>query len=172
MPHAKEVVRPDFVNRPHGAHPAAGVTRLSAIASQAASVPGAREVVLHHFASPPHGAYPDWGLIRDSAGNLYGTTNGSYSDIGGGGTSDAGVVFEVDTFGHETVLYSFTGGGPMAAIPSRYSWPATRPATSSGLRPSVAHRTRASCSKSTRSAMRRCCTASRAGPMAATPTQA
>ena len=73
-------------------------------------MPNAKEVVLHNFASPRHGAYPDWGLIRDSAGNLYGTTNGSYSDIGGGGTNDAGVVFEVDTSGHETVLYSFTGG--------------------------------------------------------------
>src|SRR5208283_4382181 len=56
------------------------------------------------------GAYPDFGLIRDSAGNLYGTTDGSYSDVGGGGTNNAGVVFEVDTCGNETVLYSFTGG--------------------------------------------------------------
>jgi uncharacterized repeat protein (TIGR03803 family) len=28
----------------------------------------------------------------------------------GGGTSGAGVVFKLDTSGHETVLYSFTGG--------------------------------------------------------------
>jgi len=73
-------------------------------------VPNAQEVVLHNFVSPPNGAYPAWGVIRDSAGNFYGTTNGAYSDIGGGGTNDAGVVFKVDPSGHETVLYSFTGG--------------------------------------------------------------
>ena len=55
-------------------------------------------------------AIPFGGLIRDSAGNLYGTTNG-------GGASDAGVVFKVDTSGNETVLYSFTGGAD-GAIPS------------------------------------------------------
>jgi uncharacterized repeat protein (TIGR03803 family) len=80
-------------------------------ARTAAPVPNTtKEVVLHNFASPPYGAYPDTGVIRDSAGNLYGTTNGSYSDVGGGGTNDAGVVFKVDTSGNETVLYSFTGG--------------------------------------------------------------
>ncbi len=68
------------------------------------------EVVLHNFASPPNGAYPSNGVVRDSAGNLYGTANGAYSDVGGGGTNNAGVVFKVDKFGHETVLYSFTGG--------------------------------------------------------------
>jgi uncharacterized repeat protein (TIGR03803 family) len=50
------------------------------------------------------------GVIHDPAGNLYGTTNGSYSDIGGGGTNNAGVVFKLDTSGNQTVLYSFTGG--------------------------------------------------------------
>jgi uncharacterized repeat protein (TIGR03803 family) len=49
-------------------------------------------------------------VIRDLQGNLYGTTNGAYSDIGGGGIDDAGVVFKVDPSGHETVLYSFGGG--------------------------------------------------------------
>jgi uncharacterized repeat protein (TIGR03803 family) len=48
--------------------------------------------------------------IRDPAGNLYGTTNGAYLDIVGGGSHNAGVVFKVDPFGNETVLYSFTGG--------------------------------------------------------------
>jgi uncharacterized repeat protein (TIGR03803 family) len=65
-------------------------------------VPNAKEVVLHNFASPPYGAYPAWGVIRDSVGNLYGTTSG-------GGASGAGVVFKIDPCGHETVLYSFTG---------------------------------------------------------------
>src|ERR1017187_20009 len=78
--------------------------------STAAAAPDAKEVVLHNFASPPYGAYPAWGVIRDSAGNLYGTTDGAYSDVGGGGTNNAGVVFKVDTSGNETVLYSFSGG--------------------------------------------------------------
>jgi uncharacterized repeat protein (TIGR03803 family) len=42
-------------------------------------------------------------LVRDSAGNLYGTTTF-------GGKSDDGVVFKLDTTGNETVLHSFTGG--------------------------------------------------------------
>ncbi len=41
-------------------------------------------------------------MIRDKNGNLYGTT---YS--GGAGS---GVVFKMDPAGHETVLYTFTGG--------------------------------------------------------------
>jgi uncharacterized repeat protein (TIGR03803 family) len=39
----------------------------------------------------------------DAAGNLYGTT---YA----GGSAGVGVVYKLDTSGHETVLYSFTGG--------------------------------------------------------------
>ena len=61
------------------------------------------ETVLYSFTGGADGANPAAGLIRDSAGNLYGTT----SD---GGASGAGVVFKLDTTGTETVLYSFTGG--------------------------------------------------------------
>ena len=53
------------------------------------------------------------GVIRDSGGNLYGTTQ--Y-----GGPADAGVVYKVDTAGQETVLYTFTGqadgGAPYAGL--------------------------------------------------------
>src|ERR1035441_3236450 len=63
----------------------------------------ATETVLHSFTTnPPKGANPNGGVIRDSAGNLYGTTSA-------GGTG-YGVVFKVNTAGKETVLYSFTGG--------------------------------------------------------------
>jgi len=89
----------------------AGAIRNSAFA--AAAAPAARprsEIVLQSFSSAPHGAYPSSGVIRDAWGNFYGTTNGSYSDLGGGGSYDAGVVYKIDPFGNQTVLYNFTGG--------------------------------------------------------------
>jgi uncharacterized repeat protein (TIGR03803 family) len=61
------------------------------------------ETVLYTFTGGADGGFPLAGVIRDSKGNFYGTTNG-------GGASGAGVVFKVDTSGHETVLHSFTGG--------------------------------------------------------------
>src|ERR1022692_316503 len=61
------------------------------------------ETVLHSFTDGADGGYPQAGVIRDSSGNLYGTT---YY----GGTGNAGVVYKVNTAGQETVLYSFTGG--------------------------------------------------------------
>ena len=64
--------------------------------------------VLYSFKGAPDGALPVAGLVRDSAGNLYGTT---YQ----GGASDAGVVFKVDPTRQETVLYSFTGGADGSA---------------------------------------------------------
>jgi uncharacterized repeat protein (TIGR03803 family) len=69
--------------------------------------------VLYTFTGGADGSIPQGGVIRDSAGNLYGTT---YA----GGTSGQGVVFKLDTAGQETVLYTFTGGadggGPNAVI--------------------------------------------------------
>ena len=69
--------------------------------------------MLYSFTGGGDGGFPYGSLIRDSAGNLYGTTNG-------GGASGAGVVFKLDTSGHETVLYSFTGGAdggyPLAGV--------------------------------------------------------
>jgi len=65
--------------------------------------PAGLETVLYAFTGGADGANPQAGLVRDSAGNLFGTT---YA----GGAADAGVVFEVAASGRETVLYSFTGG--------------------------------------------------------------
>jgi len=64
--------------------------------------------VLHTFGGPGDGGIPYGGLVRDSAGNLYGTTQlgGSTANCGNG----CGVVFKVDKTGNETILYSFTGG--------------------------------------------------------------
>jgi uncharacterized repeat protein (TIGR03803 family) len=61
------------------------------------------ETVLYSFTGKPDGSAPFAGVIRDSAGNLYGTT---YS----GGAANAGIVYKLDTTGQETILYSFTGG--------------------------------------------------------------
>jgi uncharacterized repeat protein (TIGR03803 family) len=65
----------------------------------------AAEAVLHNFINlPPRGATPSAGdLVRDSAGNLYGTT---YS----GGSSNSGVVYLLNSSGAQTVLHEFTGG--------------------------------------------------------------
>ena len=71
------------------------------------------ETVLYSFAGGADGANPNAGVVRDSAGNFYGTT--IY-----GGTSRAGVVYQVTAAGAETVLYTFTGGtdgtGPYAGV--------------------------------------------------------
>ena len=67
-----------------------------------------KKTILHSFRGGSDGEYPSAGLIRDSAGNLYGTT---YS----GGTSNWGTVFRIDAKGHETVLYSFAAGSDGAS---------------------------------------------------------
>jgi len=65
--------------------------------------PQGRETVLYSFTGGADGASPGYGnLVRDSAGNLYGTTTS-------GGTANLGVVFKVDPTGAETVLHTFTG---------------------------------------------------------------
>ncbi len=73
-----------------------------------AQVP-ASEIVLHNFQGE---AFATAGVIQDPAGNLYGTTSG--------GTDSNGFVYKLDTTGHYTVLYSFTGGadglGPSAGV--------------------------------------------------------
>ena len=45
-------------------------------------------------------------MIRDSAGNLYGTTRGGGT---AGGAYGVGMVYKMSPAGHETVLYRFTG---------------------------------------------------------------
>jgi uncharacterized repeat protein (TIGR03803 family) len=61
--------------------------------------------VLHSFSPYPStdGNTPLGALIRDTEGNLYGTTYG-------GGDSNFGTVYKVDSSGNESILYSFTGG--------------------------------------------------------------
>ncbi len=77
--------------------------------------PTGHETVLYSFTGFGDGYQPYGGVIRDSAGNLYGTADGN-----GGIGSPQGVVYKLDITGHQTVLYSFTGGadggGPRSAL--------------------------------------------------------
>lgn len=61
-----------------------------------------KETVLYSFTGGADGGDLQAGVVRDSAGNLYGTTIE-------GGTFGVGVVFKLDPTGNETVLYNFTG---------------------------------------------------------------
>ena len=71
--------------------------------------PSGNETVLHTFTGNPDGSTPYGGLVRDTAGNLYGTT--WYSN---------GLVFKLDPQGNKTVLHTFTapsdGTHPIATL--------------------------------------------------------
>jgi len=62
-----------------------------------------KETVLYSFTGGTDGGTPTAGVVRDTAGNLYGTT---YA----GGAYNGGTVFELNDLGGETVLHSFLGG--------------------------------------------------------------
>jgi uncharacterized repeat protein (TIGR03803 family) len=75
---------------------------VSLLAAQ--SAPAQTYTVLHTFSGGADGGVPLYvKLVRDSAGNLYGTTNG-------GGASGLGTLFRLDAKDKETVLHNFTGG--------------------------------------------------------------
>lgn len=67
--------------------------------------------VLHSFTGgSTNGATPLSGVVRDSSGNLYGTTE--Y-----GGTNNAGVLYKITSGGVFSVLHSFTGGSTDGSTP-------------------------------------------------------
>jgi uncharacterized repeat protein (TIGR03803 family) len=68
--------------------------------------PSGHETVLYSFTGGADGGSPEAGVILDAAGNLYGTTG--YGGLTPG-DDGCGVVFKLDTAGHETVLHAFTG---------------------------------------------------------------
>ncbi len=78
---------------------------LSLFAASLASPPVYAQsfTVLFSFNSV-NGAFPTAPVIRDSAGNLFGTTKFANPQTG------AGNVFKLDPSGNETVLFQFTGG--------------------------------------------------------------
>jgi len=89
----------------------AAILGLLAIAAQPASAQS--EIVLYSFTGGADGANPCAALIRDTEGNLYGTT-------WVGGADGQGTVFEVTPTGTERVLHSFAanadGAEPCAAL--------------------------------------------------------
>lgn len=66
--------------------------------------PAGNETVLYNFTGGSDGDQPWNNLVRDSTGNLYGTTFSSQFP------GNPGVIFKLDTNGKQTVLYTFTGG--------------------------------------------------------------
>jgi uncharacterized repeat protein (TIGR03803 family) len=61
-----------------------------------------KETALYQFLGENDGGSPNGDLVRDRFGNLYGTAYWGPYGVGG-------VVFKVDSTGHETVLHLFTG---------------------------------------------------------------
>ena len=75
--------------------------------------------VLYSFTGGADGASPKGALVLDSAGNLYGTTQGSnpYPNSQTTGTT-AGSVFKINSSGEFTLLYNFGQGGTNGTSPS------------------------------------------------------
>jgi len=104
-----QLVREAKMNEKNGARVWCGmfiavVTHCLLISSSSlGQEPAVIEKVIYSFAGGTDGMDPEAGLLRDSKGNLYGTTLS-------GGTTGWGTVYRVTAAGTEKVLYNFTGG--------------------------------------------------------------
>jgi uncharacterized repeat protein (TIGR03803 family) len=121
----KETVLYSFAGGSDGANPFAGVVRdaegnlYGTTANGGPSSAGTvfkvsktgKETLLYSFLGGSDGCYPFGGLLRDSAGNLYGTTEVC-------GAFGVGTVFKVSKTGKETILHSFAGGEKDGEYPS------------------------------------------------------
>ena len=117
-----------FGNLPDGAGPAFGSLAMGPGGSLFGTTEGGgyfgtvfeicsckgHEVQIHQFGHGTDGAQPIGGVVRDSAGNLYGTTSL-------GGTSGNGTIYK-ETLSKgtwtESVIYNFTGGKDGASPPA------------------------------------------------------
>jgi uncharacterized repeat protein (TIGR03803 family) len=71
--------------------------------------PKGKETVLYRFTGGKDGAGPQASVVRDSAGNLYGTTQGG-GDLNCVPPYGCGTVFKLDKSGKLTVLHRLAGG--------------------------------------------------------------
>jgi uncharacterized repeat protein (TIGR03803 family) len=128
-PAGKEVVRYAFTGGADGFSPVAGLVRdlqgnmygTTAYGGNCSYSAGCGVVfkldssghltVLHTFTGLADGAYPYAGLVRDTNGNLYGTTVAAGDDAcnSQSPTPGCGIVFKVDANGNLTALHTFSG---------------------------------------------------------------
>jgi uncharacterized repeat protein (TIGR03803 family) len=111
-----ETVLHTFRGAPDGAHPYAGLIRDASGSFYGTTSEGGvfnqgtvfkldsagEETVLYSFVGSSDGANPYGGVVRDSAGNLFGTTSQ-------GGIFNYGTVFMLAPTGAENILHSFSG---------------------------------------------------------------
>jgi uncharacterized repeat protein (TIGR03803 family) len=92
-----------------------GLLIVIAIAAGSASLAAQEKPALWHlttlyaFTGNADGGVPYGGVVLDPAGNVYGTTTFGGNFGGFCGTAGCGVVFKVDTRGHESLPHTFTG---------------------------------------------------------------
>lgn len=71
--------------------------------------PSGNATVLHSFTGGTDGANPYAGLVRDREGHMFGTTFNGGLQLAAC-SQGCGVVFEIDTAGHEKVIHPFSSG--------------------------------------------------------------
>jgi uncharacterized repeat protein (TIGR03803 family) len=92
---------------------AVGIAVITALIGLSLPSLAQTESLVYSFQGAPDGSIPSAHLIKDSSGNLYGTT-------AFGGSKGFGTVFKINNKGLLTILYNFAGGtdgaNPVAAL--------------------------------------------------------